>query len=194
MKTGRGKGRGPNISDEELIRLQVHCEDVKNALSILYKKHAPSHIAYAAGIVGIQLTRDAVHDAWIKIFRTSPNKLLEIESFRNWSKRVVERSALDLAGREQKHKSLSEPKLKALATTHNPPEKPAEQAELIRAVETELSSLSIDKRAVVILRGKYGYTFKEIGEQLDVTLSTSSVSNLFYQARSELRQKLKKYL
>jgi RNA polymerase sigma-70 factor (ECF subfamily) len=99
-------------------------------------------------------------------------------SFATWLYRLTSNACMDLLRREQRHSAAAGPSLDNeelnldLADPQAGPQEAAEKAELRRAVERGLRTLSEEYRSVLILREIHQLSYDEISETLDVDLGT----------------------
>jgi RNA polymerase sigma-70 factor (ECF subfamily) len=151
----------------------------KAAGTELFERHCP-----VACRVAVSLTRepdaaeDVVQDAFERAFR-GLGSFDGRSSFRTWLCRIVVNRALDVARRERPRVELAA--VESLASEDG-------EIEAGQDVLDAVARLSLDRRAVVVLRYWGGFTPSEIAELLEVPAGT--VHSRLARALAELRSHL----
>lgn len=140
---------------------------------------------------------DATQEAFISAYKALNQ--FDTGSFKAWLIRIVHNKCRD---NWRRHKRHPEPSLDEL-TEDNPsqgfmaadaptPEAYQEQADMVSAVETCLSGLPGEQRAVVVLRDVEGYDYSEIADILSVSLGT--VKSRLNRARRKMQECLQQFM
>jgi RNA polymerase sigma-70 factor (ECF subfamily) len=102
---------------------------------------------------------------------------------------MVRNGALDVIRRRKPH---DEAKVAMLVDREKSPDRLAEQRELDLILRRELEGLPLDLREIVLLRDFHDLSYAEIAEVMGIRQGT--VMSRLHRARTELRQRVRKYL
>lgn len=152
------------------------------AFAVLVRRYTPMMRAYARRILsGSADVDDVLQDAFI----TAWEQLAQLQDpgqAKSWLMRITSRKAIDRVRVSRSYTDLTEMELPA-------PERiaPPRQAEAnagVAALNEALLALPDAQRECWVLREFGGYTYEEIAEQLDVSVST--VRGLLARARKDI--------
>lgn len=150
----------------------------KDAAGELFERHWPAAWRAALGITGRRaMADDIAQDAFERAF-AALSRFDEHRPFAPWLHRIVVNRALDLLRSERRLVGLDDAAEEALAAWD--PDESGDR-ELLRAV----AGLSVERRAVVILRYGLGHAPPEIARMLGVPVGT--VHSRLARALDELR-------
>ncbi len=131
---------------------------------------------------------DVVQEVFIKIWKNR-EKLAGITNLTAWCMKVTRNLAIDkLRSKHQQNSPLSV--AYNLSENGVSPHKRAELNDTMQRVKSILNELPENQRLVVQLREIEGFSYQEIADALEISLSQVKI-NLF-RARQQLRTKLKK--
>ena len=103
--------------------------------------------------------------------------------------KMVRNGSLDVIRRRKAH---DEAKVAMLVDREKSPDRLAEQRELDLILRRELEGLPLDQREIVLLRDFHDLSYAEIAEVMGIRQGT--VMSRLHRARTELRQRVRKYL
>jgi RNA polymerase sigma-70 factor, ECF subfamily len=103
--------------------------------------------------------------------------------------KMVRNGALDAIRRRKPH---DEERVAMLVDREKSPDRLAEQRELDLILRRELEGLPLDQREIVLLRDFHDLSYAEIAEVMGIRQGT--VMSRLHRARTELRQRMRKYL
>ncbi|MHB0877657.1 MAG: sigma-70 family RNA polymerase sigma factor [Anaerolineae bacterium] len=157
------------------------------AFEAVVRRFQDMAIAYAYSILGdFHLAEDAAQEAFLGVYNDLP-MLRQPRAFPSWLRRIVAKHCDRLSRRKQ----LPLVALDATAEVADPTQEPFEAARLRLTHDTVLAtitSLPEAERTATALYFINGYSMAEVGEFLDVPLST--VKNRLHSARRQLRERM----
>ena len=133
------------------------------------------------------LAKDVVQECLIKVWEKR-NDLKLVQNLEAWCMQVTKNKALDkLRSKHVSRTDLFESKLHTRKET-NTPYAVTERGDLITRIKSLIALLPQRQREVMQLRDIEGYTYKEIGEILEIDINLVK-TNLF-RARRKLKESL----
>ena len=103
--------------------------------------------------------------------------------------KIVRNAALDTIRRR---KPQDEERVASLPDAALSPDRQVEQRELGEILRRELASMDLGQREIIVLRDFHGLSYAEIAEVMNIRQGT--VMSRLHRARTELRQRMKRYL
>lgn len=152
------------------------------AFRVLVIRYGPLMRAYAARILNAS---DEVDDVVQDAFITAWQRLPELENpavVKSWLMRIVSRKAIDRI--RARHPQLDIADYDPPAAGAAGPSRVVETRSQLEELSAALSELPDQQRQCWVLRELAGYSYEEIGEELDVPAST--VRGLLARARKHL--------
>ena len=176
-----------HIEDNQLARLCARGDE--KARHELYTRYAAYLFALCIRYVGdIELARDLMHDAMIKIF-DSVGKYKPTGSLKSWCGRVAVNMVIDHLRKSRRLETVSIDQ-----TQEKIPE--PQNEEIAKIPKTELmrmvGQLPETKRVIFNLFCVEGYSHKDIAEMLNIKEKTSS--SLLFKAREQLAKNVRAYI
>ena len=168
----------------------------KQAFGELVNHYYQMVYAVAYGILNHhEAARDVAQEVFLKAFREI-KKFQGRSKFKTWLYRIAVNAAIDQGRRRRPMESLDatdvsdeEDKPPVIIVDNHPgPREMASQSELRANIESALSELSPDHRAVLVMREWQELSYEEIADMLGVQIGTV-MSRLFY-ARKKLAEVL----
>jgi len=156
------------------------------AISILYDRYSAQVYKYCRRILGNEeLAEDIFHDTFMRFYNTlsQDRDMTNVKGFL-----ITVARNLCLSAKSSKHYGLSSLEDLELPTR----DLEYEKKEIIEIVRTSIECLAIDLREPLVLKEYNGYSYQEIAEVLDLTLSV--VKNRIYKAKQQLRKILEPYI
>lgn len=168
-----------------------------------FEKLINRHLKSVVNIISYMLSdyndaEDLAYKTFIKVWNASPkydpNK--NNAKFTTWLYTIVRRLVFNETKRRNRQNLISlnsSTLLKTLAINKsNQPDNKAQYNELELALHDAIASLPEKQRMAIILWRFQNYTYKEISEVLNTSLS--SVKSIIFRARNSLKQKLSKFI
>jgi len=144
-------------------------------------------VGYAHSVLGdFHLAEDASQDAFIGAFLDLP-KLREPEAFASWFRSVVRKHS-DRQLRRRRPDTVSLDAVPEVPSLLRGPDDLAESSEVKRKVRAALTKLPEPERAVTTLCYISGYSQREVGDFLQIPVTT--VKNRLRSARAHLRERM----
>jgi RNA polymerase sigma-70 factor, ECF subfamily len=172
-----------SMSDLDLV-MKANGGDGR-ALDALVERHAPRVQRLAAQlVVDLEDARDAAQESLVKLC-TRLRQFRGEAQFGTWLHKLVVNTCRDLAARQRLRRT--EP-LDANMAPHDDdsdPSRLAALAEARRDLADALSRLSVDQRAVVVLRDAAGLSYEEISRVARMPVGT--VKSYVHRGRGRLR-------
>jgi RNA polymerase sigma-70 factor (ECF subfamily) len=162
----------------------------------LVESYSPKLFRLAWRITGDEQTaEDAVQEAFLRAYR-SLDRFDARSQFGTWLHRIAVNAALDLARRQQRHRTRHEPRPGGPDEAEPPPLPAADPGpdrivlsrEVERAVRAALEELSAMERTAFVLRHFEGRSIAEICDQLG--LGASAGKQAVFRAVKKLRRVL----
>lgn len=136
------------------------------AFAALVRRHAPFLRAFATRLTGSPADADdCVQDALIVAWQKLP-ELAEPAKVRGWLATIVSRKATDRLRSRKPSVQIDDLELE---TPTSGPEQSAEAASQLEALGRALDALTVEQRAVWVLKEVGGHSYEEIAEQLGIT-------------------------
>ncbi len=129
---------------------------------------------------------DAVQEALIKLWKMR-ERLPQIENLEGWCMRVQRNMAIDLLRRRPKPAEAVEERWD-LADQAASPQQMVETQDELQQIEKLMEQLPEKQRIIIKLRDVQGYSYKEISQSLD--MSMSQVKVYLHRARQHMRKLL----
>lgn len=161
----------------------------------LVESYSPKLFRLAWRITGDeQSAEDAVQETFLRAYR-SLGRFDARAQFGTWLHRIAVNAALDLARRQQRHRSRHESRLdgpgsaeESFPSSDPGPDRIALSLEMERAVRSALAELSAMERTAFVLRHFEGRSIAEICDQLG--LGVSAGKQAVFRAVKKLRRVL----
>jgi RNA polymerase sigma-70 factor, ECF subfamily len=155
-----------------------------HALDALVERHAPRVQRLAAQLVGdLEDARDAAQESLVKLC-TRLRQFRGEAQFGTWLHRLVVNTCRDLAARQRLRRT--EPLDAEIGhDDDSDPSRLAALAEVRRELVEALSRLSVDQRAVVVLRDAAGLSYEEISRVARMPVGTAK--SYVHRGRGRLR-------
>jgi RNA polymerase sigma-70 factor, ECF subfamily len=159
-----------SMSDLDLVR-KANAGDSR-ALDALVERHAPRVQRLTAQLVGdLEDARDAAQESLVKLC-TRLRQFRGEAQFGTWLHRLVVNTCRDLAARQRLRRT--EPLDAEIGhDDDSDPSRLAALAEVRRELVEALSRLSVDQRAVVVLRDAAGLSYEEISRVARMPVGTA---------------------
>ena len=135
-----------------------------------------------------QDAQDLVQDAFIKVYRNL-DKYDASGSFSSWLYRVAINHCMD-EFRKKSHSTVQVEIDETKVVNREHPEVVFLKKEKSRQLERLISTLPEDERLIILLRYINEISYEEIGEMMDVPLST--VRNKLHRAKKKMRETVKR--
>jgi RNA polymerase sigma-70 factor (ECF subfamily) len=179
----------PKITDETLARAAQRGE--VRALEALIDRHQ-AKVLRVLGFLGVpaQDREDVAQDVFVRVFRHLAGYRPR-QAFGAWLYRVTVNAAHDYRtrrGRKSAGESDWHDELESAPDSRPDPMESASQAELRRALEEAMQTLSERERSVFVLRELEGLESSEVARSLGI--STITVRRHLFRARRRLRAAL----
>ncbi len=154
----------------------------------IVESHSASLTRYASSITGeIDSARDAVQDTFLRLVRADAEKISG--HVVPWLFRVCRNLALDHNRKEGRMTPLQNSHIAEEVAADRSPSEEAERGEASELVMKTLEDLPAKQREVVRLKFQNGFSYKEIAEVME--LSVSNVGFLIHTAIKNLRERLR---
>ncbi len=192
------------VSDDEKL-VQCCLAGDQKAYQDLVRRYQKKLFSVAYGMVHqVEDSLDLVQEAFLKCFRNLP-KFQGQSSFYTWIYRILINLCIDFLRKEKRQPtedyddavqrmSAAEglfPSTRPSQQCYNP-DKAMSNKELGEQIYAAIECLTVNHRAVIILREIEGMSYDQIAEQLDCSKGT--VMSRLHHARSRLRQVLTQYI
>ena len=163
------RSRDDALDDQLSAAIQRCASGERSALRVIYDLEAARMVAVAARIIRRrELAEEAVHDAFIRLWRSARAFDPKRGSARSWLYTIVRNQALSILRDEQRVQ---------VADDLDARELPQPEAALTRLPETSalrrcLEQLDPDRRQAVVLAYAHGFSHGELAGRLGVPLGT----------------------
>lgn len=131
---------------------------------------------------------DAVQDVILKLWERK-EKIDQIENLEAWLMRATKNKCIDMMRSKGRNNAPIEEVIHIEAKERSPDEL-AESGDILEKINAFMDDLSETQKAVIMLRDIEGYTYDEISEILDLSLSQVKIK--LHRARKNMREKLLK--
>jgi RNA polymerase sigma-70 factor (ECF subfamily) len=190
-------------SPDDTLLLKLACAGDQQAFAGLVQNYQGSLYRFEYTCLGSDEADDAVQFVWIQFYRCMPSLLssqpadMSFISLKHWLFRVAKNRCCDIQRRQARHRRLplsdleSEFEEEAPSTYFDPapqPEEWAVQREEAERIRAAISTLPSKARTIVWLHYKEDLTFPEIGQRLQIPVSTAKT--YYHRARKKLRAAL----
>ncbi len=160
----------------------------RDFLARLYDDHAQALFAFLLNLTRDEAdTKDLLQEVFVKLAR-KPSLLANVRDERAFLLRLAHNAAIDLIRRRGTRERKQEQLAVEIASLFAPTADPDEQA-FREALETSLSELPAEQRAVVHLKLWEGLTFEAIGDALGIPLNTAA--SRYRYGLDKLRERLR---
>lgn len=180
------------LSDEELIR-RVATKD-EDAFRILYDRHGNKVFNLTYRYVGsYDDAEDITQDVFLKIYY-SAHKFRGESKFATWLYRIAVNACKNYKRKKQPALvSIDDPEISTDLSATASAEPPAILAEKRKRaiIQQAIDSLAPNQKTAFILSKYEGYSYAEIAEIMNISISTVGV--LLYRAKQELKKRLLPY-
>lgn len=154
-----------------------------HAFEALVRRYSRLMRVYARRILGSNAdVDDVVQEAFVQAWSKLP-ELTELASVKTWLMRIVANRSIDRIRRRKEHADIDVVAEYAAPESQSPHAK-AQAASLDEALSKALSELPDDQRRCWVLREIAGYSYIDIGAELELPVST--VRGLIARARRNL--------
>jgi len=170
------------------------------ALQELIEVHQHRIIGTVAKMLGDESdAEDIAQQVFIRVWRSAP-RYQPSAKFTTWLYKITRNLVFNELRRRKRHPAQSldavpgddERPLQAADVSSKPPDITLLDEEMQAAIQQAIDELPETQRMAIILRRYDDVSYEEIGEILD--LSVPAVKSVIFRARTELREKLKRYL
>ena len=184
-RSGSGE---PELDEITLRRAQKGNEVACRALVERYQRPVFALVGRMLGSTDRPAVEDVAQETFLHVFRSlSGFSPLGRARLSTWILTIASRRAVDHLRRRAPASEGIDAVADRLPTGSRPDES-ANRANLARAIERAMLSLSPDKRACVLLRDVHGFEYAEIARALSLDLGT--VKSRLSRARQQLREAL----
>lgn len=168
------------LADRILVGRAVDGDAV--AFETLVRRHGRLMRVYARRILGSSTdVDDVVQEAFVRAWQHLP-QLADPDMVKSWLMRIVANTSLDVLRRRRDLDDITDHEPRA--PEDQTPSAVAETKSLEEALNASLSNLPAEQRRCWVLREIGGYSYLEIGQNLD--LPSSTVRGLIARARKNL--------
>ena len=153
-----------------------------HAFTLIVRAYQVPVFNYVLRTVGDRgLAEDLTQEVFLRVFQSLPSFSFR-SKFTTWLFQVTRNRMLDeLRARERRPRCIELDAVHTLSVV----DAPAEQAETIEALWRAVDRLSLDLKMALLLRDIAGFSYDEIAEILEITLTT--VKWRIYKAREEVQ-------
>ncbi|WP_440709520.1 RNA polymerase sigma factor [Herbiconiux sp. YIM B11900] len=181
---------GPALEDVDDRTLAGRASDGDvRAFEVLVRRYGRLMRVYARRILGSNAdVDDVVQEAFLQAWQHLPS-LEELASVKSWLMRIVANRSVDRIRARREHADIDQHEYEAPAS--DAPEARAQVNSLDEALSAALSRLPEDQRRCWVLREVAGYSYLDIGGELD--LPSSTVRGLIARARKNLIREMEEW-
>lgn len=171
----------PAPADGDVVT-QVLAGDVE-AYRLLVERYRNEFGRYAVALVGdADIAEDALQEAFIRAYQ-SLHSCREPNRFKHWFFRILTNQCHNARAR-RRHESLDHHDAPARERS----DRPVEQDELRRAIDSALSELTVEQREAFVMKHVDGRSYEEIADLLGA--GVDALKMRVYRAREVLRKRL----
>ncbi len=181
---------GPALeeADDRTLAGRASDGDIR-AFEVLVRRYGRLMRVYARRILGSNAdVDDVVQEAFLQAWQHLPS-LEELASVKSWLMRIVANRSVDRIRARREHADIDQHEYEAPAS--EAPEARAQVHSLDEALSAALSRLPEDQRRCWVLREVAGYSYLDIGGELD--LPSSTVRGLIARARKNLIREMEEW-
>ncbi len=155
------------ITDEQLI--EKYLKGDEKSLEVLIKRYLkPIHSFTYKNIGNSEMAQDLTQEVFVKVWKNL-KKFNRKKQFKSWVFTIAKNTAIDFLRQKKKDTfSLNED----LLSDKSDFIKNLEQKDTLSEVHTALQKLSINYRAIILLKNEGELTFNEIAQKLNEPLNT----------------------
>jgi RNA polymerase sigma-70 factor (ECF subfamily) len=177
---------------------------VKNGDSDAFRELIEAHQHRVIGTIAKMLggesdAQDIAQQVFVRVWKSAP-RYEPTAKFTTWLFKITRNLVFNELRRRKRHpaqslESLTEEGDRPFQTADPNTKSPAVtllDAEMQQAIQAAIDELPETQRMAIILRRYEDISYEEIGEILD--LSVPAVKSVIFRARTELREKLRRYL
>ena len=169
-------------ADDRTLAGRAADGDVR-AFEVLVRRYGRLMRVYARRVLGSNSeVDDVVQEAFVQAWSKLPT-LTDLASVKTWLMRIVANRSIDRIRRRREIADIEELE-QAPAPEERSPHAEAQASSLEQALSVALSGLPEEQRRCWVLREVSGYSYIEIGQELDLPAST--VRGLIARARKNL--------
>ena len=177
---------------------------VKEGDEEAFRELIEAHQQRVIGTVGKMLgdesdAEDIAQQVFVRIWRSAP-RYEPTAKFTTWLFKITRNLVFNELRRRKRHPAIS---LEGSANDETPPPQTADQSskppdslllddEMHAAIQEAIDGLPEVQRMAIILRRYDDVSYEDIGEILNI--SVPAVKSVIFRARTELREKLRRYL
>ncbi|MFC5602018.1 RNA polymerase sigma factor [Sporosarcina koreensis] len=176
------------MEDEQRLIQQVLAGDKQAYAHIINKYKNQLYATILRMTKNPQDAQDLVQDAFIKVYRNL-GKYDASGSFSSWLYRVAINHCMD-EFRKKRYSTIQVEIDEAKVVNREHPEVVFLKKEKSRQLERLIATLPEDERLIILLRYVNEISYEEIGEVMDVPLST--VRNKLHRAKKKMRETVKR--
>lgn len=176
---------GPLENASDALLAQRAADGDQLAFGVIVRRHVPYLRAFATRLINSSADADdAVQDALIVAWQRLP-ELENPERLRSWLSTIVSRKAMDRVRARKQVDELDE----TVPTAARTPEARAVDSSQLSALAAVLAKLPDESRQVWVLKEVGGYSYDEIADELDTSVST--VRGRLARARATVLEQMK---
>ena len=180
--------RGVEPSGEEELVRRARLGD-EQAFSTLVRGHQNDVFTLANRLVGNRdLAADVAQESFIRAWKAMPNFRGDAK-FSTWMHRITVNTSWTWRERANRKATYSLDDEFDVADEHQlTPELAGERAELRSLIGAHMAALPAGLRAAIVLKDVYGWSHREVADELAITVSAAKVR--LHRARTRLRRVL----
>jgi RNA polymerase sigma factor (sigma-70 family) len=183
------KHESVDTQDDQSLMVAVRQGEVAK-LGILFERHHGHLFNFLLRLTGDRhLSEDLVQEVFVRLLKYRHTYRAESQ-FTTWMFQIARNARIDYFRRNPRDEVRLEDEVAEQVSLTPSPGEQAEQKEEMRILLHALSSLSEEKRAVLLLRGFQGMKFEEIAKVMRCPVNTAK--GRAFKAIRELREALPK--
>jgi len=177
---------------DELLML-AYCEGDESAFEQLYVRHKERVYFFIRRFISREdLVEEVYHEAFVRL-HTSRARYRPTAKFSTFLYTIVYRLCIDMSRskgwRDIENRPRPEKPPQDPPEPRRGPETDASNEELQRMLKGALGKLSERRRAALLLHDMYGFTAREVAEQMDCTAAAAKMT--IFRGRRQLREIIK---
>ena len=188
----------PNEAEQDVLWMQRVAQGDMQAFEQLIETHQSRIIGTVAKMLGDDTdAEDIAQQVFIRVWK-SASRYQPTAKFTTWLFKITRNLVFNELRRRKRHPAQpleheeAEHHFQAADTSSMSPDASMLDTELQQAIQAAIDSLPEAQRMAIVLRRYEDMPYEEIGEVLD--LSVPAVKSVLFRARTELKEKLRKYL